>query len=38
MNAVDKTAHDVNSLYNITTLLYASLSYHQLVLYLRSVL
>ena len=38
MNAVDKTVHDVNNLYNITTLLYTSLSYHQLVLHLRSVL
>ena len=38
MNAVDKTVHDVNNLYNITTSLYTSLSYHQLVLHLRSVL
>ena len=38
MNAVDKTVHDVNNLYNITTLLYTSLSYHQLVLHIRSVL
>ena len=36
--AVDKTVQDVNNLYNITTLLYTSLSYHQLVLHIRSVL
>ena len=38
MDAVDKTVHDVNNLYNIITSLYTSLSYHQLVLYIRSVL
>ena len=38
MDTVDKMVHDVNSLYNITTSLYASLSYHQLVLHIRSVL
>ena len=38
MDAVGKMVHDVNSLYNITTLLYASLSYHQLALHIRSVL
>ena len=38
MDAVDKMVHDVNNLYSITTLLYASLSYHQLVLYIRCVL
>ena len=38
MDAVDKMVHDVSNLYNITTLLYTSLSYHQLVLHLRSVL
>ena len=38
MDAVNKMAHDVNNLYNITTLLYTSLSYHQLVLHIRSVL
>ena len=38
MDAVDKTVHDINNLYNITTLLYTSLSYYQLVLYIRSVL
>ena len=38
MDTVDKTVHDVNNLYNITTSLYTSLSYHQLVLHIRSVL
>ena len=38
MDTVDKTVHDVNNLYNITTSLSTSLSYHQLVLHLRSVL
>ena len=38
MDKVDKMVHDVNGLYNITTSLHTSLSYHQLVLYLRSVL
>ena len=38
INAVDKIVHDVNNLYSITTLLYTSLSYHQQVLYMRSVL
>ena len=37
MGTVDKTVHDVNNLY-ITTLLYTSLSYHQLVLHIRFVL
>ena len=37
MDAVNKMVQDVNNLYNITTLLYTSLSYHQLVLYIRSV-
>ena len=38
MDAVDKMVQDINNLYNITTLLYTSLSYHQLVLQIRSVL
>ena len=38
MDTVDKMVHDVNNLYNITTSLYISLSYHQLVLHIRSVL
>ena len=38
MDAVDKMVQDVNHLYNITTSLYTSLSNHQLVLHIRSVL
>ena len=38
MDVVDKMVHDVNNLYNTTTSLYTSLSYHQLVLHIRSVL
>ena len=38
INAVYKMVHDVNSLYNITTSLNISLSCHQLVLHIRSVL
>ena len=38
MDAVDKTVQDVNYLYNITNSLYTSLSYHQLVLHIRSAL
>ena len=38
MDKVDKTFHDVNNLYNLTTSLVTSLSYHQLILYIRSVL
>ena len=38
MDAVDKMVQDVNNLYNITTLQHSSLSYHQLVLHIRSVL
>ena len=38
MDKVDETSHDVNNLYNLTTLLATSLSYHQLILYIRSVL
>ena len=36
MDKVDETSHDVNNLYNLTTSLATSLSYHQLVLYIRS--
>ena len=32
---VDETSQDVNNLYNLTTSLATSLSYHQLVLYIR---
>ena len=35
---MDETVHDINNLYNLTTLLATSLSYHQLILHLRSVL
>ena len=38
MDTVNNMVHDVNNLYNITTSLHTSLSYHQLVLHLRSVL
>ena len=38
MDKVVETSQDVNNLYNLTTLLATSLSYHQLVLYIRSVL
>ena len=38
MDKVDETSHSVNNLYNLTTLLAISLSYHQLILYIRSVL
>ena len=38
MDKVDETSHDVNNLYNLTTLLATSLSYHQLILYIRSIL
>ena len=38
MDKVDKTAHDVNNLYNVNTSLATSLSYHQLILHIRSVL
>ena len=38
MDKVDETSQDLNNLYNFTTSLATSLSYHQLVLYIRSVL
>ena len=38
MDKVDETAHDVNNLYNLTTSLATRLSYHQLILHIRSVL
>ena len=37
MDRVDETSHDVNNLYSLTTSWPTSLSYHQLVLYIRSV-
>ena len=38
MDKVDETSQDVNNLYNLTTSLATSLSNHQLILYIRSVL
>ena len=38
MDKMDDTSQDVNSLYNLTTSLATSLSYHQIILYVRSVL
>ena len=38
MDKVDETYHYVNNLYNVTTSLATSLSYHQLILFIRSVL
>ena len=38
MDKMDETSQDVNNLYNLTTSLATSLSYHQITLYIRSVL
>ena len=38
MAKVDETVHYVNNLYNLTTSLTTGLSYHQLILHIRSVL
>ena len=38
MDKVDETSHDVKNLYNLTTSLATSLSHHQLILYIRSIL
>ena len=38
MDKMDETSKDVNNLYNLTTSLATSISYHQIVLYIRSVL
>ena len=38
MDKVDETDHDVNDIYNLTTSLVTSLSFHQLILHIRSVL
>ena len=38
MDKVDETVQDVNNLYNLTTSLATSPSYHQLILHIRSVL
>ena len=37
MDKVDDTSHDINTLYNLTTSLATSVSFHQLILHLRSV-
>ena len=38
MDKVEETSQDINNLYNLTTTLATSLNYHQIVLYIRSVL
>ena len=38
MNKVDEMSHDINNLYNLTTSLATSISFHQLRLHIRSVL
>ena len=38
MDRIDETSQDVSNLYHLTTSLATSLSYHQLILYIRSVL
>ena len=38
MDKIDETSQDVNNLYNLATSLDTSLSYHQIILYIRSVL
>ena len=38
MDKVDETSHDISNLYNLTTSLATSISFHQLILYIRSVL
>ena len=38
MDKVDETVQDVDNLYNLTTSLATSLSYHQLILHIKSVL
>ena len=37
MGKVDETSHDINNLYNLTTSLATSISFHQLILHIRSV-
>ena len=37
MNKVDETSHDINNLYNLTTSLATSISFHQLILQIMSV-
>ena len=38
MDKVDETSHEINNLYNQTTSLATSISFHQLILHIRSVL
>ena len=38
MDKMDEACQDVNNLYTLTTSLATSLSYHQIILYIRSVL
>ena len=38
MDKVDETSHDINNLYNWTTSLATTISFHQLILHIRSVL
>ena len=37
MDKVDDTSHDINYLYNLTTSLATSITFHQLILHIRSV-
>ena len=37
MDKVDNTSHDINNLYNLTMSLATSISFHQLILHIRSV-
>ena len=37
MDKVDETSHDISNLYNLTTSLATSISFHQLILHIRSV-
>ena len=37
MSKVDETSHDINALYNLTTSLATSISFHQLIVHIRSV-
>ena len=37
MDAVRKTSHDINNLYNLTTSLTTSINFHQMILHIRSV-
>ena len=37
MGAARTTSHDINNLYNLTTSLFTSINFHQLILHIRSV-